>query len=313
MWTPSWASSFNVMLNNSSVTVLLCNVCQVRWKMSSGPETTSRGAFQPVSNEDLHIMSSSAYLGPHSYCVLKICFLLIQVNEWCNYTLLLLHYPLLWPVLCLHHVLFLFYTCIKYHRGNILNYFLLQYIINAQEPSIKMILKHADTLTELTPLHVALTEVSTLWLLAVLLIKWERIKWKEPTCAKEEKLTKRKWWTEWKVVSFLKVKLSAKCNLGFFCQCTRVKPSYKSIITMKEALLRFTVFSFLCQTHFQWECYGHFSDSIKISIFKTLRRLDTTWNFARSITRVSTHQHEHWEHCLCTQSLLKRTFFNKSP
>ena len=41
----------------------------------------------------------------------------------------------------------------------------------------------------------------------------------------------------------LEVKLSPKYNRGFFCECIRVKPSYKSIITMKEALLRFTVFS----------------------------------------------------------------------
>ena len=41
---------------------------------------------------------------------------------------------------------------------------------------------------------------------------------------------------------------------------------------MKEALLRLTVFSFSAQI------------------------------------RVSTHEHEHGEHCLCTQSLLKRVF-----
>ena len=85
----------------------------------------------------------------------------------------------------------------------------------------------------------------------------------------------------------------------FFCECIRVKPLCKSIIMTKVALLRFTIFSFSGQTHFQWECYGHFYDSI--AIFKTLRRLDTTWNFARSITRVSTHEREHWEHCLCTK------------
>ena len=104
-------------------------------------------------------------------------------------------------------------------------------------------------------------------------------------------------------------KLLSKCNLGFFCECIWVKPSCKRVIRMGEALLRFTVFSFSGQTHFQWEC---FYDSIKISIFKTLRRLDTTWNFARSITRVSTYEHEHWEHCLCTQSLLKRRFLGNS-
>ena len=85
----------------------------------------------------------------------------------------------------------------------------------------------------------------------------------------------------------LKVKLSPKRNLGFFCECIWVKPSCKSMITMKEAFLRFTVFLFSGQTHFQWECYGHFYDSIKISIFKTVRRLDTTWIFAHSITRLS--------------------------
>ena len=74
----------------------------------------------------------------------------------------------------------------------------------------------------------------------------------------------------------IKVKLSAKCNPGFICECTRVKPSCKRIITMKEALLRFTVFLFSGQTHFQWECYGHFYNSIIISMFKTVRSLDTT-------------------------------------
>ena len=90
------------------------------------------------------------------------------------------------------------------------------------------------------------------------------------------------------VSHWFKVKLSPKCNLGcffcFFCECPRVKPSCKSIITMKEALLRLTIFSFSAQTRFQWECYGHFYASIKIAILKTLRR--TTWNFAHSIARV---------------------------
>ena len=45
-----------------------------------------------------------------------------------------------------------------------------------------------------------------------------------------------------------------------------------------------------------------------MAIFKTLRRLDTRWKFAHSITRGSTHEHEHWEHCSCTQSLLKNRF-----
>ena len=59
----------------------------------------------------------------------------------------------------------------------------------------------------------------------------------------------------------------------------------------KEAFLRFTMVSF--------------------SGFKTVRSLNTTWNFARSITRVSTHEHEHWEDCLCTQSLLKKKVFGQ--
>ena len=45
---------------------------------------------------------------------------------------------------------------------------------------------------------------------------------------------------------------------------------------MKEALLTFTVDSFSGPTHFQWECLGQISDSIKIAIFKTLRKLNTT-------------------------------------
>ena len=37
-------------------------------------------------------------------------------------------------------------------------------------------------------------------------------------------------------------KLSPKCSRGFFCECIWVKLSCKSIITTKEALLRFTIF-----------------------------------------------------------------------
>ena len=82
----------------------------------------------------------------------------------------------------------------------------------------------------------------------------------------------------------------------------------KSIITTKEALLRLTVFWFSGQTDFQWECYRLFKDSITISVIKTLRRLDTTWSFAASITRVSTHEHQHWEHCLWTGFTKKKVF-----
>ena len=74
-----------------------------------------------------------------------------------------------------------------------------------------------------------------------------------------------------------------------FCECIWVKPVCKSIIMRKKALLRFNTFSFSDLTHFQWECYGHYA-SIKIAIFKTVRMLDTIWNFARGITRVSTHR-----------------------
>ena len=69
----------------------------------------------------------------------------------------------------------------------------------------------------------------------------------------------------------IKAKLSAKCTRGFFCE-----PSWKSIIMMKEPFLRFTLFSFSGQTHFQWECYGHCDHSIQICVFKTVRSLDTT-------------------------------------
>ena len=86
-------------------------------------------------------------------------------------------------------------------------------------------------------------------------------------------------------------------NLWVKHLCTR-------IITTKGPLLGFTVFLFSTQTHSKWECLRQISDNINIAIFKTLRRLDTTWNSDRSITRVSTHEHKHWENCLCTQSLL---------
>ena len=45
--------------------------------------------------------------------------------------------------------------------------------------------------------------------------------------------------------TYLKAKLSTKCTrVFFFCDCTRVKPLCNSIITMKEALLRFTLVRF---------------------------------------------------------------------
>ena len=108
------------------------------------------------------------------------------------------------------------------------------------------------------------------------------------------------------------VNLSPKMQPRLFCECIWVKPWCNSTITMKDALLRLTVFSFSAQIHFQWECYRHFYASLKISIFKTIRRFDTIWHFAHSISRVSAHEHQHWEHCFCTQSLLKITHVSSS-
>ena len=106
-------------------------------------------------------------------------------------------------------------------------------------------------------------------------------------------------------------RLSPKSNRGFICDWLWIKPSCKSTITMKEALLRFTVVLFSGKQIFNG-VKGHVYASIKISIFKPLRSLDTTWNSAHCITRASTHENEHWDHCLCTQSLLKRGFLDNS-
>ena len=74
-----------------------------------------------------------------------------------------------------------------------------------------------------------------------------------------------------------KVKLWPKCNQGFFCECTQVKPLYKSIITTKEALLRFTVSLFFwVKLNFNGSATGTLYVSIRITIFKTLRRFNTT-------------------------------------
>ena len=93
------------------------------------------------------------------------------------------------------------------------------------------------------------------------------------------------------IITPFKVKLSPKSDLGFICECICVKPLCKSMITTKEAFLRFTVVSFLGKFIFNG-VLGHSNASIKIAIFKTLRRLDITGNFARSITGVS-HEHKH--------------------
>ena len=64
---------------------------------------------------------------------------------------------------------------------------------------------------------------------------------------------------------------------------------------MKEAFLRFTTVLYSGRSVlnvsvlFSMECSG----TRYFYFFKTLRRLDTALNFACSITRVSTHEHEH--------------------
>ena len=59
----------------------------------------------------------------------------------------------------------------------------------------------------------------------------------------------------------------------------------KSIIRTKEALLRFTIVLFWGKLIFNG-VQGHFSTSIKIAIFETLRRLDTTRNFTESESEI---------------------------
>ena len=65
-------------------------------------------------------------------------------------------------------------------------------------------------------------------------------------------------------VNMLSLKWNSRQNAtsAFFYEWIWVKPSCKSITTMNEALLRFTVVSFSGQNNFQ--CYRHFYDSIKI-------------------------------------------------
>ena len=71
-----------------------------------------------------------------------------------------------------------------------------------------------------------------------------------------------------------------------------VKPSYKSIITMKEAILRFTVFLCSGENHLQWECYRHFHDNIAI-----FRAEQATANM--SFFSV-THKHKQCCQCWCS-------------
>ena len=87
-----------------------------------------------------------------------------------------------------------------------------------------------------------------------------------------------------KTTSLLKVKLSPKSRRGFIWDWIWVKPLCKSIITIRDTFKIYHSFVF-GQANFQ------FSMRFQIVIFRTLRRLNATWNFARSITRVSTHEH----------------------
>ena len=57
-------------------------------------------------------------------------------------------------------------------------------------------------------------------------------------------------------VAAVKVKLSPKCNLGFICEHTWVKPLCKSKFMTKEALLRLTVFSFFSSNSFSVGVHG---------------------------------------------------------
>ena len=68
--------------------------------------------------------------------------------------------------------------------------------------------------------------------------------------------------------SCLKVKFLPKCDLGTFCECTRVKCSFKTIITMKAPLLRLTVFSFEGQNHFQWSAGANTMLALKLLFLK---------------------------------------------
>lgn len=61
----------------------------------------------------------------------------------------------------------------------------------------------------------------------------------------------------------------AKMQLRLFLLIIWIKPSRKSIITRKKALLRVTIFSFSGQTYFHL-----------LILFKTLKMLHTAWKFA---------------------------------
>ena len=87
------------------------------------------------------------------------------------------------------------------------------------------------------------------WYVSIFISRWETI-----TCHM------------WSGQLIFKVELLPKSNRGFICDCIRVKLSCKSIITTKEALLRFTVVSFSDKLIFSG-VQGHSDAGIKISIF----------------------------------------------
>ena len=74
-----------------------------------------------------------------------------------------------------------------------------------------------------------------------------------------------------------------KCSLVFFCKCTWVKSSCKNIITTKEALLRFTIFSFF-GSNSSSQCKGNFYDTIVVR---------KTFSFANC-------EHKQCSHCWCS-------------
>ena len=94
-------------------------------------------------------------------------------------------------------------------------------------------------------------ETAALWLQVVFYwaAQWIiQVVWPEMFCRSCWTVKSHVWYINLLLMSAIKplyvfkAKLSPKCDRGFFCERIRVKPLCKSIITMKEELLRFTVF-----------------------------------------------------------------------